>query len=70
MTTLEYREKLERYRSLHCACPVCGSGDYFTTTMGCGVDIDGNIVDRNRVECECGWRGIGDQLVANKLTDE
>jgi hypothetical protein len=57
-----YRTEAEYYAD-HRACPRCGSGKYGTTYLGFVFRPGQPYRDENQVECECGWKGIFDELV-------
>lgn len=53
------------YRRAHALCPVCFSGSFETTCVGC---IGGR--DTNRAICQdCGWKGIVHDRVSKDAED-
>ena len=50
------------YHEKHCCCPLCGSDNICSTTMGTPPDHD-----HNKASCgACGWKGIVHDLVKGK----
>lgn len=54
----------EEYNKEHECCPNCGSKNYVTTCKGYADYND------NKIECGCGWKGIGHELISYDLYEE
>jgi len=63
----------ENYAKQHRVCPKCGSRNFSTTLVGYPLHKDHmeTYKDLNRIECyNCGWKGIGHDLVPEKDNNE
>ena len=56
------QEYVDYYKN-HKACPQCGKTDICSTTGPWGPTPYQRGIDRNKAWCDCGWKGIVDDLV-------
>lgn len=55
---LPRNRSMELYDEQHKCCPKCGGESYETTCIGYW-----GAYNPNRIRCDCGWVGIGHELV-------
>ena len=53
----------EEYTKEHVCCPECGSSQLIETLIDCVGDKD-----LNKAECSCGWKGIVDDLIPDRMS--
>lgn len=55
----------DEYKKEHVCCPECGSTSLEQT---CGGFMNLQNKDENQVNCVCGWKGIVDDLIPDRMS--